>query len=115
MSPDDGSDRASRADLFGAIAILLGASALAFGPGLVARFAAHPSAAECDALLEHYVELKQRAVTDKLDAKSTASALVDARRLAGPAFAACTAEVTREEAECARRAGYADEMERCLR
>ena len=35
MSPDDGSDRASRADLFGAIAILLGASALAFGPGLV--------------------------------------------------------------------------------
>lgn len=104
-----------KADLFGAAAIIAGTAALAFGPGLAARLSAHPSAAECDALLERYVELKQRAVSDKLDPKSYADALADARRLAGPAFSACTSEVTLEEADCARKAGYADELERCLR
>ncbi len=106
---------ATRADVLGALAIILGAAGFAFGPGLSARLSAHPTAAECDALLQRYVELKQRAVTDKIDPKAYASALADARRLAGPTFAACTTEVTLEEAECARRAGYADELERCLR
>lgn len=114
-APPGAAGPTSRADLFGALAIVFGTAALAFGPGLVARFSSHPSVAECDALLERYVELKQRAVSDKLDPKSYAAALEDARRLAGPTFSACTTEVTLEEADCARRAGYADELERCLR
>ncbi len=105
----------TRADLFGALAIIAGTVGLALGPGLFARMSAHPSVAECDALLARYVEMKERAVTEKLDPKGYAAALEDARRLAGPAFAACTTEVTLDEAKCAREANNADEMERCLR
>ena len=107
--------RASRADLFGALAIVFGAAAFAYGPGIVARLGPHPSIEECDALLQKYVELKQRAIVDKPEPKAVAAALADARRLAGPKLSACTTEVTPEEADCARRAGYADELERCLR
>lgn len=105
----------TRADLFGALAIIAGAAGVALGPGLVARLSAHPSAAECEALLARYVELKERAVADKVDPKSYAAALASARSLAGPTFAACTTEVTLEEADCARKANNADELERCLR
>jgi hypothetical protein len=106
---------ATRADVLGALAIILGAAGLAFGPEVVARLSAHPSPAECDALLARYVELRERSVTDKIDSRAYAEELDEARRLAGPSFAACTTEVTLAEAECARRAGYVDEFERCLR
>lgn len=119
MSGVSGSDEAlrnaSRAEVLGAFAIIAGTAAVAFVPGVLARFSAHPSAAECDALLARYVEMKERSVSEKIDAKKYAADLADARRLAGPAFAACTTEVTLEEAECAKKAGYADELERCLR
>lgn len=106
---------ATRADVLGAAAILVGTVGLVLGPALKDRLSAHPSAAECDALLARYVELKERAVSDKIDPKRYAEALDEARRRAGPTFAACTTEVTLQEAECARKAGYADELERCLR
>ena len=106
---------ATRADVLGTAAILVGTVALVLGPRAVARLSAHPSAAECDALLTRYVELKERAISDKLDPKHFEEALEEARRRAGPTFATCTTEVTLEEAECARKAGYADELERCLR
>ncbi|MFO0586807.1 MAG: hypothetical protein U0441_04680 [Polyangiaceae bacterium] len=108
--PAESRPPATRADVLGAAAILVGTAALVLGPRVVARLSAHPSAAECDALLTRYVELKERAVSDKIDPKHFAESLEDARRLAGPTFAACTTEVTLEEAECARKAGYADEL-----
>jgi hypothetical protein len=105
----------ARADLLGAVAIILITAALAFGPRLQGRIAAHPSASECDALLARYVELKQRSVSEKIDNKSYEASLESARRRAGSSFEECTTQVTLEEAECVRRAGSADEFERCLR
>jgi hypothetical protein len=104
-----------RTDALGAFAIILGTAALALGPRLVARIAEHPSTSECDALLARYVELKERSVSAKLDPRSHEASLESARRVAGPRLAACTTEVTREEAECARTSTSADEFERCLR
>lgn len=106
---------ASRADVLGAAAILAVTAAIALGPGLVARFSAHPTAAVCEELLVRYVELKERSVTEKLDPRVYAAALDEARGLAGPSFAACRAEMTLEEVECSRRANHVDEFERCLR
>jgi hypothetical protein len=60
---------ATGADLAGALAIVALTSAAAFGPALVDRLSDHPSPAECEALLERYVELKERTVSDKVDAK----------------------------------------------
>ena len=111
----DSEHKASRADVIGALAIIAGAAAIAFVPRLVVKLSAHPTALECDALLARYVKMKERSVSEKVDSKHYAAALEDARRLAGPAFAACTTEVTLDEAECARTADDADKMERCLR
>jgi hypothetical protein len=106
---------ATRADLLGALAIVAATAVAALGPRLLARLGPHPSAAECEALLTRYVELKERSVTEKLDPKRYEAALEDAKRAAGPSFSACTTEVTLEDLECARRAGHVDELERCLR
>jgi len=112
---DSGDTRRARNELLGALAIVAGTAALALGPGLAARFSPHPSKAECEALLTRYVELKERAVSEKMNRKSYAAALDSARRTTGPAFAGCTSEVTMDEAACTRRANNADEFERCLR
>jgi hypothetical protein len=103
------------ADVVGALAIVGITAALAFGPRLHARLSEHPSAEECESLLERYVELKERSVTEKIDPKRYGAALEEAKRAAGPSFAACTTEVTREELSCTRRATHVDELERCLR
>lgn len=109
------SGAASRADVFGAGAVILVTATLAFGPDLVARFSAHPTAAVCEELLARYVELKERSVTEKLDGPTYAAALSEARELAGPSFAACRTQMTPGEVECSRRANHVDEFERCLR
>ena len=106
---------ATRADVLGSLAIVLATAAVAFGPRAIERLSAHPSQAECEALLERYVELKERSVTEKVDARSYAAALDDARRLTGPSFTACTTEITLAEAACAKSATHVDEFERCLR
>lgn len=106
---------ATRADVFGALAIIAVTLAVALGPRLVDRLSEHPSAAECEALLERYVELKERSVTEKPDPKRLAAAVEDAKRAAGPSFSACTTQVTLEELACTRRANHVDELERCLR
>jgi hypothetical protein len=105
----------TRADVLGALAIIGATAAIVLVPRLWARLGPHPSAAECDALLARYVELKERSVNEKLDAKSYAAALDGARRSTGPSFSACTTEVTLDEAECARGAHHVDDFERCLR
>lgn len=106
---------ATPADVLGALAIISAAAAVAFGPGVLARIGPHPSAAECEALVERYAELKERAVTEKIEPARREAAIEEAKRAAGPRFSACTAELTREELECARTAHHADEVERCLR
>lgn len=119
MSPEGGSragqGAAPRRELFGVLAIIAGTAAVAFGPGLVARFSAHPSRAECETMVARYVELKERAVSEKLDPKRYQAALEAARTATGPSLAACSTEVTTAEAECTRKAANADEFERCLR
>ncbi len=116
MPPVSGTvEEASRADVFGALAIIVAAAALAFGPGQMARLGGHATASECEALLARYVELKERSVSEKLDPRRHGSALDEAKRAAGPSFRACTTEVTREDLECTRRANHVDELERCLR
>ncbi len=105
---------ASRADVLGTAAVIALSAAVFFGPRVVARLSAHPTAAACEELLARYVELKERSVHEKLDGKAYAAALDEARQLAGPSFAACTGEMTLEEADCARRANHVDEFERCL-
>lgn len=118
LSEDEGAAAApgaTRRDVIGALVIVGATVALAFGPRVVARLSAHPSAAECDALLVRYVEMKERAVSDKIDPARQQAELDAARRAAGPSFASCTSELTRDEAECARGANNADEFERCLR
>lgn len=107
--------RGHAAEAVGALAIVLATAALALGPRLVSRLAAHPSSADCESLLARYVELKERSVSPKLDAHSYEASLESARRLAGPDLSACRTEVTLDEADCARRANNADEFERCLR
>lgn len=106
---------AARADVLGALAIIGVTAAAALGPGVAARLGEHPSAAECEALVERYAELKERSVTEKLDPKRLGAAVEEAKRAAGPRFSACTTEVTRDELECARGAHHVDELERCLR
>lgn len=106
---------ATGADLFGAVAIIAVSAAMVLGPRAKDKLGPHPSAADCDELLAKYTELKERSVTSKLDSKRYAEALSEARREAGPSFSACTAEVTLEELECARRADDVDKLERCLR
>lgn len=105
---------ASRADVLGTAAILTLSAAIVLGPRIVARLSAHPTATACEELLARYIELRERSVSEKLDPKGYAAALGEARELAGPSFAACTGEMTLEEADCARRANHVDEFERCL-
>ena len=75
-----------------------------------------PSHVECEALLDHYVELLVRsdrpgtnaAELQKLQQQAREKAKVD------PEFAACTERVSRRELECALRASNADVLEQCL-
>ncbi|MBK8252794.1 MAG: hypothetical protein IPK82_09015 [Polyangiaceae bacterium] len=105
---------ATRADVWGALAIMAISAALAFGPSLWRRLSAHATPAECEALIERYVQLKAKAITDKPDAKKRAAEVDRAKSAAGPHFVKCAGNVTRSELECAQGAHNADEVERCI-
>jgi len=85
------------------------------------RFADHPSAEECAALLDRYVEHRvwQFGAHDEQHRPSARELArsrdeVRARAARDPEFALCAQRITRDEADCAMRAGSADEFERCL-
>lgn len=118
--------RATRADI-AATLVILGATVLVIGGRAALRkLSSHPSSEQCAQLLDRYVEHIAFAV----DPKPASSALTERRTLAravaegkGPiadadmrkaAFAECTTELTRDEAECAMKAENADAFERCL-
>lgn len=76
----------------------------------------HASQAECEALLEHGVELSIR---DKHpSANPTLLASEKARRRRQPpgrqAIEACTREVSKKALDCAMQASHIDDYERCL-
>lgn len=75
-----------------------------------------PTAEECGALLDQYVQLlvkSDRAITSEAEVlKLQAQAREKAAR--DPAFQRCSEELSRAELECALRADTADRFEQCL-
>ncbi len=107
---------ATRADVLATLAIV-GVTALAvLLPVIARRLGPHPTAADCEALLDRYVEHVAYAV----DPKPAPSALAERRALARAAassraaFSRCVSELTRSEVDCAMKAESADSFERCL-
>lgn len=98
------------------IVILAGVIGLASWRGVRARFADHPTQAQCVALLDRYVEHLTHAADPKPAPSTIATqqALAQGRAAEDPTFARCTSELTLAQTECAMRADSADAFERCL-
>ena len=92
-------------------ALLLANSAL-----LLAGCGKPPSHDECDALLEHYVELLVNSDRPGTSAADLHKLQGQAREKAksDPEFAACSERVSRRAFECAMSAPNADVLEQCL-
>jgi len=75
-----------------------------------------PSHAECEALLDHYVELLVNSDRPGTNASELHKLQQLAREKAksDPEFAGCTERVSRRELECALSAANADLLEQCL-
>jgi hypothetical protein len=107
---------ATRGEVIATLAIVGGlAAVIASGP-IRRRLSDHPSAAECVALLDRYVEHVVRAADPKVPAGDLSARKAQARALSSsdPASARCSTTLTKKEAECAMQATNADEFERCL-
>lgn len=107
---------ATRGEVLATLGILGVMIGVAAWDPLSRRVSAHPSAEECAALLDRYVEHVAYAV----DPSPASSALSSRRALAKEAaqargaFARCERELTRAEVDCAMKATYGDAFERCL-
>lgn len=75
-----------------------------------------PTPEECDALLDHYVELLVSSDRPGTTAADLHKLMLQARDKAkiDPEFAACSARVSRRALECALNAPSADVLEQCL-
>jgi len=75
-----------------------------------------PTHDECDALLDHYVELLVNSDRPGTNAAELHKLQIQAREKAksDPEFATCTERVSRRELECAMKASTADLLEQCL-
>lgn len=73
-------------------------------------------AGECEALLDHYVELLLREDRPKSSASEVMRLQQEARRKAqrDPAFGECRARVSRRSFDCAMQAQDANRLEQCL-
>lgn len=98
----------------------LGVVALVAGAVVVGRIrhalAPHATAAQCEQLLERYVEHLAHAAEPSPAASAIAAEKMEARARAAsdPIFARCPREITEAQATCALSAHNADEVERCL-
>ena len=107
---------ASRADVLATLAIVGAVLAFVAWEPLVRRLSSHPSADQCAALLDRYVEHVAYAV----DPSPSSAAIAERRALARAAaqsrtaFARCEGELTLREVDCAMNAPNADTLERCL-
>ncbi len=97
---------AARREVLATLAIVGGFVVLAGARPVVRRLARHPTPERCAAMLERWAE--QEARSRNLVPRPTPVPLdaVDVTR--------CTTELTDAELECALKAGYVDELERCL-
>jgi hypothetical protein len=92
------------------------------GPALLAALLAlggcgrRPTSAECDALLDRYVELLIRQEDPRARQADIALAKSQARASAAaePAFLRCTSEVRHKDVICALAAPSVDELEKCM-
>jgi len=75
-----------------------------------------PSHEECEALLDHYVELLVNSDRPGTNAAEKHKLQLQAREKAkeDPEFSACPERVSRHELECAMKASNADLLEQCL-
>lgn len=75
-----------------------------------------PSHEECEALLDHYVELLVNSDRPGTNAAEKHKLQLQAREKAkeDPEFSACTERVSRRELDCAMNASNADLLEQCL-
>jgi len=91
-------------------ALLVSSALLAQGCGK------RPTPEECDALLDHYVELLVNSDRPGTNAAELHKLQLQAREKAkqDPEFGACTERVSRRELECAMKASNADLLEQCL-
>ena len=98
----------NRAGAFWLLVTLLGVTALGCGK--------RPSAAECDELLDKYVELLLLEDRPGASAAEIMRVRQEARRKAqtDPAFHECSARVSRRSFECAMQAADANRLEQCL-
>lgn len=96
------------------------ALAMAAALGLIASLTSGcgkpPSRAECDALLEHYVELLVNSDRPDTSAAELLKLQSQAREKAkdDPEFKACSERVSRRAFSCAMSAANADVLEQCL-
>jgi hypothetical protein len=85
------------------------AGVVASGP-VSRRFARHPTPERCAAMLDRYAEQQARAY-ERVPEKGPPP---EARALDAPDVVRCARDLTDDEVSCALRAGYVDELERCL-
>jgi hypothetical protein len=103
---------AARREVLATLAIVLGLAALLGARSLQRRFAAHPTAEQCSAMLDRYAEQRARAARPDGDHSPEPGPPTTPHPPAD--IARCTKELTMSELGCAMRSGYADELERCL-
>jgi len=84
--------------------------------GVGAGCGRHATLAECEILLDRYVELLVRDRDPKADEGSIARQKSATREKAArdPSFAACPKEVSARAFDCAMAAPNADELEKCI-
>jgi hypothetical protein len=94
----------------------LGRAALLACAWLASACGKPPSHDECDALLDHYVELLVNSDRPGTNAAELHKLQLQARDKAkdDPEFKACNARVSRHAYDCAMSAGNADLLEQCL-
>lgn len=89
---------------------------LACGALLPCACSKPPSHDECDALLDHYVELLVSSDRPGTSAGELHKLQLQARQkaVADPAFGECSQRVSRRAYDCAMNAPNADKLEQCL-
>jgi hypothetical protein len=103
---DGDSAQRGRREVVATVAIVGFFAALAVGRPIARRFAKHPTPERCAAMLERWSEQEARSRNRQPTAEHVTADAPDVRR--------CTADLTEAEVDCALKAGYVDELERCL-
>jgi hypothetical protein len=107
LSTSEAEPRARR-DVQATVAIVLVFAGLAAGRPIVRRLSRHPAPERCAAMLDRYAEQEARA-------RGLEPTLPPPpRALDAPEVRACVRDLLDDEVACALRAGWVDELERCL-